>query len=1521
MTTFAVLSSLFDYFGWAAPVIGLFVFSHFVSLRRGRSTGRGRILSGAAIFSLSFLFSAWFLLNPGQFDLPFRIALRVASLFGIVLIVGGGMKADAETKFVRVNLRPWLLGFVAAAAVLTLASSLLHRESAAGTVEVLLYNAEASLLLSLYIGTGLFIRRNTSPHRALSAYFPFAGAALVIVAPVAMTALLGSEMYAEGHTLIRFFLSIPSALAAVLYFRATAEFLKHRYPEIAKSLPDTPVSRYEHLLWKRFLVFIALSVLLLGIGGVMFFENVAANRRSIQDIYLGEQQRLAESVSANFQSLVEAIISDLGQLASRRSVQEMRRDSLRVLFDEAMIRWHRLATGFSRVDENGILRYTYPDDKSALGKDLKQQSHIQRLLAERDTVMSDPFQAVQGYRAIVIHVPVFRTPPGGGSPASFAGSVAVLLQPDGFSQTAFKNARYFSPNPLAAINERGQLIASSDSTEVGSRADVFLRSVFGESENPDSLRTVLPLLAHTTTTQFIPVRRDRLDFAPRFIVAVPVQIAGKLWGAIIIPVRGGDVLSRYNSVFTRQLVVLGVLLLILFALTTIIIVIYYGWSQFLKSELTHQLDVIRETENKYEDLVRHAVVGIYESTPDGRFLSVNPALVSMLGHSSGEEMLKLDIPQDVCLDPGEWELFKQAVESEDARGIRAHLKQRDGTVIFARLYGRTVHDTAGRVISYQGFVENVTEQQLARLRLEESERRYRGLFETNPAGLYVSTLDGQILQANESFAHILGCESAAEVKTLSAETFYGKPEGREEFLKKLDRDGEIRHLVQEVKRKDGATVHVLENAEYVTNPEDGTQLIRGALFDITELVDLQRHAEIHQRLTQGLNDILVAALEEKGLDTFLERSLQAIGARAGVDYACIARAQEGSEGRCFYTWTSASISGDREPCGCESAVRMVMDQVRNGEPFAALRDEAHVPEDLRGLLAERGLGAVLAFPLLVNQQFWGLIQFADRQRARRWEGDEVQLLRSIAQVISTVIAREREAEARRQSEDQQQKFLSAFDQLSESVVITDRDGIIQYVNLGFTQVTGYEKSEALGKTLNIVESGAHDREFYRNLWGTMTAGKTWRGRLQNRRKDGSLYCEDKVIAPVFDASGSITHFVDAGRDVTLQIDLENQLMQAQKMESIGLLASGVAHDFNNLLGGILGYASFMKTVLPPKDSIYRYVDTIERSATRAAELTSQLLAFARGGKYDVKPVNLNAIVGETLEIVSHSFDRSIEIESRLDAALPAIEADAAQLQQVIMNLCVNARDAMLSGGKLLIETEPFFVTEDFVRLHVEAHEGLYVRLSISDIGQGMDQKTLRKIFDPFFTTKEKGKGTGLGLATVYGIVKNHGGFIRVYSEVSKGTAFRIYFPAGEVAEQTTTKEEKAAAGSRGFELILVVDDEELIRDLVKDVLQTYGYRVLLAADGEEAVAMYRKHKDEIALVILDMVMPKLGGRETFLKLKEANPKVKALLSTGYSQNDRAQEILKSGVLGFLQKPYQAQELAAKVRTVLDATHY
>lgn len=417
------------------------------------------------------------------------------------------------------------------------------------------------------------------------------------------------------------------------------------------------------------------------------------------------------------------------------------------------------------------------------------------------------------------------------------------------------------------------------------------------------------------------------------------------------------------------------------------------------------------------------------------------------------------------------------------------------------------------------------------------------------------------------------------------------------------------------------------------------------------------------------------------------------------------------------------------------------------------------------------------------------------------------------------------------------------------------------------------------------------------------------------RKQTSFRPDDLRLFEIFGQRAGIE--LERERREKEKEELKEQLFQSQKMEAIGTLAGGIAHDFNNLLSGILGYASYGKMLLPENHPVRMHLEVIERSAERSAELVQQMLGFSRGGKYEVKPVNCNDIVEEAVKLLSRTIDKAISLETRLCPDLPLILADAVQIQQVILNLCINARDAMPQGGRLILDTQSVTIDEFDSRKHLGAKPGRYVVVNITDTGVGIDQNIRRRIFEPFFTTKDKGKGTGLGLAMVYGIVKNHGGHISFQSEKGNGTHFTVFFPAADESATIVNHPDKVEIPG-GNETILLIDDEDTIRELGKEVLETLGYSVVLAADGMEAVGLYTEMKGKIDLIILDIVMPRIGGKETFKKLKSMNPDVKVIISSGYSIDGEAQEILNSGASAFIQKPYKITEISLLIRRVLES---
>jgi len=494
----------------------------------------------------------------------------------------------------------------------------------------------------------------------------------------------------------------------------------------------------------------------------------------------------------------------------------------------------------------------------------------------------------------------------------------------------------------------------------------------------------------------------------------------------------------------------------------------------------------------------------------------------------------------------------------------------------------------------------------------------------------------------------------------------------------------------------------------------------------------------------------------------------------------------------------------------------------------------------------------------------------------------------------------------------------AVDQAAEAVVVTDTEGNIEYVNPSFERITGYSQEEAIGRNMRILKSGMQDETIYQEMWATISHGEVWKGRFVNRKKDGTLYDEESTISPVRDASGKIVNFVAGKRDVTREVVLQNQVQNAQRMEAVGTLAGGIAHDFNNALTGIFGFGELLRNRMAGDEEVLHDLNEILRCAERASTLTRQLLTYAR--RQTIEPVNLslNKVITDLCKLASKVVGEHIEIRTFLAKDLPTIRADVGQIEQVVMNLVLNARDAMPGGGQLLIETELVHLDAEYVRYHPYMKVGPFVVLKISDTGIGMDQKTQERVFEPFFTTKGPDKGTGLGLAMVYGIVKQHGGFIHLYSEPGKGTTFKIYLTPVEEAPDVL-ESHKPSEIRGGTETILLTEDDESVRMLAERTLAELGYTVLSARNGEDAVEIFSKNREKVSLALLDLVMPLKGGKEAYEEMHQLKPELKVIFMSGYTANAVHESFVLIPGVPFLAKPFGPTILARKLREVLD-TH-
>ena len=514
--------------------------------------------------------------------------------------------------------------------------------------------------------------------------------------------------------------------------------------------------------------------------------------------------------------------------------------------------------------------------------------------------------------------------------------------------------------------------------------------------------------------------------------------------------------------------------------------------------------------------------------------------------------------------------------------------------------------------------------------------------------------------------------------------------------------------------------------------------------------------------------------------------------------------------------------------------------------------------------------------------------------------------------LHDITERKRSEKVLKESEE---KFRLVFDNASDGILLADTESMkFEMGNRKISEMLGYGEEEFL--RLRIFDLHPEKdlpyvlAEFQKGVTGEINIATD----IPMKRKDGSEFFAD--IATSLITFHGKQFQLGIFRDLTRERMLQKQVQTAQRMESVGTLAGGIAHDFNNSLTGIVGFGELLRMRMAGDETAMHDLDEIMHCAERAATLTRQLLTFAR--RQVIEPVNLNmsALVADLMKLIGKVVGEHIEVKTSLEKNVPTIHADRGQIEQVLMNLCLNSRDAMPEGGRLVVETRDVVMDEEYVRQNPYMKTGRYALLTVSDTGIGMDEKTRERVFEPFFTTKEPDKGTGLGLAMVYGIVKQHGGFIHVYSEPGKGTAFKVYFPAIEArpAAVPAIRREEIVRG--GTETILLAEDEEAIRALAERILTGFGYTVLVARDGEEAVEMFRRKK-EIVLAVLDVVMPRKGGKEAFEEMRKQNPRLKVIFMSGYSADAIHDSFVLIPGMPFLQKPFGPTILARKVREVLD----
>jgi PAS domain S-box-containing protein len=891
-------------------------------------------------------------------------------------------------------------------------------------------------------------------------------------------------------------------------------------------------------------------------------------------------------------------------------------------------------------------------------------------------------------------------------------------------------------------------------------------------------------------------------------------------------------------------------------------------------------EALAASESRYRRFFQEDLSGNFISTPEGKILACNPSFAEIFGYDSPEEIMSVSANSLYESPQAREEYIQTLRQKRRLVNYREKMKRRDGSDIYLTVNINGEFDEDDELVQIQGYVIDETERVKAQQSLRASVEQFRVVFEESPVGMTLVNLDMEIIRANKAFCSMLRY-SEEEIKEISIRGFT-HPEDLTKDLPNLRRSlrGEIPGYQVEKRyiAKTGEVIWGLVTTSIV-HEGDGPPLY-------------------------GIRIVEDITARKKG-DRDLERSLSLL--RATLDSTADGILVVDRQGRI--------VSHNKR---FREMWRIPDSILETGEDQKALQFVLEQLEDPEGFLKK-----VQELYSQAEMESYDWIRFKDGRVFERYSKPQMIGGETVGRVWSFRDVTDRElADARlRLSEE---KYRTLFEESKDVVFISTPDGKFLDINQAGVDLFGFPSKEELFK-VDIGRDLYVDPMVRRRLSELLTK----HGYLKDhesmvRRADGKKLIVLETTTAVRDEHGKIVAYRGILRDVTEQRRLEEHLRQAQKMESIGTLAGGIAHDFNNILGIIQGYLASLEEPILDREKLSHNLDAIRRMVARGTGLVGQLLTFARPAGAQLENVDVNETISDLSRLVSDTFPKSVHFDLQMGKNVPHVLADSSQLQQTILNLCLNARDAILEGldserseGVLSIETGVVLGSEIIGRFPGASHDR-YVTISVTDTGTGMSDATKSRIFEPFFTTKGPGKGTGLGLAVVYGIVSTHRGFIEVESAQGSGTSMRLFLPATIGSPEIPAAYPAEETTPQGLgETILLVEDEETLLTLLQTLLEENGYRVLIAKDGQEAMDVFRDHQAEISLVLSDMGLPKLGGWEVLQKMKEVDPRVKCILASGYLDPDLKLEMIKDGAVDFVQKPYVPHLILTRIRSTID----
>jgi len=888
------------------------------------------------------------------------------------------------------------------------------------------------------------------------------------------------------------------------------------------------------------------------------------------------------------------------------------------------------------------------------------------------------------------------------------------------------------------------------------------------------------------------------------------------------------------------------------------------------------LEKNRALENRLSRIaeVSPAVISEYIWHPDGSFnyLYVSPASEDVFGIR----------PDEIINQP---DLLLQRVDAKQRENTRESSLSsiRDHAVfsfeikylhpvkgeIWLQSHASCVPETGGYLHIYD-FTIDGTDQKRAEEALRESEERYRGIFENAAIGIFLAALDGRLTSVNPTLARMHAFESTGEMieHTASGWALAVHPEEGKMFFGKVLDEGEFNGFEMEMYRTDRSTFWVSLAARIVKDANGNPLYFEGIVEDITK----------RKRTEQDLRS------RDEQMMSIVENTAEIIHIiDPGGNFIFISPSWEQSTGFPVSETVGRSFIDYVHPEDAPACIKVFRDVLETGKPHKIMEFRVKHASGKWIWFINSGVAIKDADGKTVN--FMGIsMDITERKQSEK------------------EILRERDFSR------------AVINSLPGLFYIINSEGRFIRWNRNLNTVSGYSDEEI--SRISILNLASPE---YQPIAKTIVEEVLTKGHVEG---EAYLKAADGTVRP-FLTNGSLFYndnkpfIIGVSYDISDRKHLEEQLMQSQKMEAVGQLAGGMAHDFNNLLQAILGYIELVLMKMPSSDPNYPRLCEVKRAGERASVLTRQMLAFSRRQVLQLSLIDINEVIADLIKMLNRLLGEDIELVFKPGKHASSAKADRSQIEQVLTNLCVNARDAMPGGGRLVIETSDLFADETFVNGHEWAKPGHYICISVTDTGSGMDNKTVKKIFEPFFTTKEKGKGTGLGLAMVYGIIRQHQGMVQVYSEPGSGSCFRIYLPADNTGLTSENIQEEHAEAAGGSETILLAEDDNQIRELACGILEEAGYMVLPASDGQEAFEIFRENSDRINLLFLDVIMPRQSGGAVYDRAREINPVIKCLFASGYSRDGLHNNYILDEGLHLLQKPYTRDAMLLAVRRVLD----